>query len=376
MWRQDDDVQRMLRESIDAYVAAEHNFARVRKCRASDHGFDRGAWKAMAELGWAGILLDEEQGGAGLGLGPALPLAETFGKQLVPEPFVTTAVIAATVLSRCAGPRGKEIATALAAGDRIVSLAYQETLNQVATGSLQTKLEEKDGRLALSGAKIFVPTWSDATDLLVSCTASGETAIVHVAPGAPGLLAKPRKMSDGTLTAEIRFDHVIVDDGDIILRGNSAGEALDLAVSRGLIALCAQLEGLAAAAFRTTVDYMNSRIQFGQPLAEFQALRHRMVDLHSEIELSGASWRRATALLEQEGAEAAGVSISAAKARCSQTGLEVCKTALQYHGAFGYTEDADIGLFLNAALRLSSWMGNAAVHRRRAYELHRQLVHA
>jgi len=100
-------------------------------------------------------------------------------------------------------------------------------------------------------------------------------------------------------------------------------------------------------------------------------LRHRMVDLYAAIELAGASWRKAGAVLEagQSGA----LAVHAAKARCSDTALTMSRWAIQYHGAFGFTEDADVGLYVHAALRWSSWLGNAVAHRRQALAAHQRI---
>lgn len=369
MWRREDDVQKMLRESIDSFALAAYPPARVRASRSSETGFDIAAWKQMAELGWVGILLDEDVGGAGLKMGPALTLADGFGRHVLTEPFIATAVIAATILAHSRTGQAREIATRVASGDAVVTLAWQETVNQTGFAPGRTSLVTRNGAFCLTGSKVFVPGWTETTLTIVAAVHEGEAILMMARPSQ----AKVHKMADGTSTADLVFDNVELADGDILMRGASASLVLELALTRGTVALCAQLEGLAAAALDMTIAYMNERCQFGQALAEFQALRHRIVDLHAEVELAGASWRLAADLLEERGAHAARVSASAAKARSSQTALDVAKTALQYHGAFGYTDEADIGLYLNGALRLSSWLGNSLPHRRRAFELRREI---
>lgn len=327
----------------------------------------------MADLGWTGILLGEHVGGSNLGLLPALAASERFGRYLLPEPFVATAVIAATVLDGSAG-RAEALASSIATGESIVTLAWQEAINQLSFSPVSTTLVRDGGGLALTGHKLFVPAWTKETELVVSCLADGEQALVLVAPDAAGLSVVEKRMADGSVTANLSFDRVPVSDDAVISTGVAAAEVLQRALLRGTIALCAQLEGLAAAALSRTIDYMNQRVQFNQPLAEFQALRHRIVNLYAEVELAGASWREAAALLESEGTHKCRVAVSAAKARCSEAALEVAKTALQYHGAFGYTDESDVGLYLNSAMRLASWLGNPLAHRRNAFRLHRELT--
>lgn len=364
MWRKQDDLQTMLLRSLEAYVAADYPIARVRASRSVDCGFDLDAWREMAALGWTGMLLAEDLGGAALGIGSALSLASGFGRSLLPEPLVAVAVIAATVLDRSDSETARELAAGVAAGNGLVTLAWQERVNQISFEPQSTFLHQNAGRLSLDGKKVFVPAWAPGTRVIVSASHGQGKALVLAHPSD----VRSRRMADGTLTADLEFRDVAVAPGDILLSGPAADSVLELSLIRGLIAVCAQMEGLAAAALSATIDYMNKRVQFGQSLAEFQALRHRIVDLHTEIELSGASWRLAADRLE-EGAPAARVSASAAKARCSQTAIEVTKTALQFHGAFGYTDEADVGLYLNSALRLSSWLGNPLPHRRHAFDL-------
>jgi len=364
-WRLDTDVQQMLRESAQAFLADTGGPQHFRAVRAGDAGFDPATWAQMGELGWTGILLPEAVGGAELGLAPALTLAEELGRAISPEPFVAASVIAATVLASASGEAAGALAQDLASGRRSVALAWQEETGALGADGFETTLAE--GRL--SGRKVHVPAWHDASALLVAAQAADGPVVVLVDPAAEGVAVSPTRMTDATQSAEIRFDGVRVADASVILSGEAARSAIDFALARGTVALCAQLEGLANALWRRTADYVQQRVQFDQPLADFQALRHRMVDLYAAIELAGASWRAAARSLE-DGGGANRLAVHAAKARCSDTALEMSRWAIQYHGAFGYTDEADVGLFVHAALRWASWLGNATAHRRAALALH------
>lgn len=365
VWRTENDIALMLRQSIASYAAADYPRKRVRQSRQQECGFDRKAWSEMADLGWPGILLDEDSGGSNMDFRSALTLATGFGEHLLPEPFVASGVIAATVVQSGRSDRARQLAAELIGGERILTLAWQEAVNQTGCARTATLLREAGDTLVLTGRKVFVPGWISDARVIVTARHGEGIALVVAQPSSTRI----SRMSDGTATAELSFEDVAVAREDVLLEGKEASDALDLALTRGTIAVCAQLEGLAQAALAATIDYMNKRSQFGQTLSEFQALRHKIVELHMEVELSGASWRTAADRLEDGGVSAARVSASAAKARCSQTALDVTRTALQYHGAFGYTDEADVGLYLNAALRLSSWLGNPLPHRRRAYDL-------
>lgn len=369
MWRTEDDIQHMLRKSAEDFAASEHSLERFRELRASETGFDAGTWKAMAELGWTGILLPEEMGGAGLGLGPALTLAEIFGRTLITQPFIPSAIVSATLLA-LSGDRGRETALMLIEGRAAVCPAFQEEPADIGFVPPESRIEERE-TLVLNGAKVFVPGWVRGSRQLVTAMMKDEVVVAVIASDSKGVSVTERNMSDGTLSADIRFSAVEVSQDDILLRGNDAAMAVRLGLARGSLVLAAQMEGLAAKLHEMTVEYLKQRVQFEKPLASFQVLRHAMVDLHLQIELAAASWRHAADELESHGCDSAEGAIHAALARCGQTALSLGKSAIQYHGAFGYTEDADIGLYTNAALRWASQFGSPAAHQSAALAWHK-----
>ncbi len=365
-WRVDDELQQMLRDSARHYLGDAGGPDHFRKVRASDSGFDAAAWSQMAELGWTGILLPEAAGGANLGLESALTLAEELGRSVAPEPFVAASVIAATVLAASEGEVASALAQDLAHGKRSVTLAWQEERGTIGIPQFAARLSGT----RLSGHKRYVPAWHGETALLVAASGGAGTVVAVVDPAADGVIVRPARLTDGTFGADIEFEGVMLGSDAVILRGSLADNALDLAIARGTVALSAQLEGLASALWGMTLAYMQQRSQFGSTLSEFQALRHRMVDLYSEIELAAASWRRAAASLEQ--GKASRAAVHAAKARCSQVAQDMGRWSIQYHGALGYTDEANVGLYVHSALRWSTWLGNAAGHRRAALAAHRR----
>ena len=365
MWRKQDDIQRMLRDSAGEFLAVEHGTARFRERRSGDGTADLTMWAKMAEQGWTGILLSEESGGLGLGLDPALTLAEVLGAGLLNEPFVASAIMAATILDEVGA---HPLTDAMVSGETLVLPAFQEKLNDWGQHSIATKLSASGEGYVLSGAKIFVSNWHPDATLLVTASLNGELAVVTVPAKVLGA-TDIAKTADGAAVASIRFENILLTIADILLRGEAAESAVLRANQRGILGICAQSEGLAKAMFDMTVEYVRQRAQFGQTLSSFQALRHAMVNLHIEIELASASWRRAAELLAAGNRQAA-QAISMAKARTGSAVTGMGKASVQYHGAFGYTEDADVGLYVNTSLRLASWLGNAASHRDAAIAMH------
>jgi alkylation response protein AidB-like acyl-CoA dehydrogenase len=373
MWRQEDELQSMLRESVDRYAAANNTVVRFRDKRMSGDGFELESWRRIAKLGWTSGLLPEEAGGAGLDIVPVLSLAEAVGRNLISEPFVASAIIAATVLGASEAPEARMLAQALAAGDAVVVLADQEQIGAVGPATPLTTVEPVDGGgFALTGTKLFVPAWTDYTRLLVSAVLDGASVVVAVDPGASDIVAERHRMTDGTVCAHLTFDKVALGADAVVLQGNQGADAIRLALARGTLALAAQLEGAARRLLALTGDYLTQRTQFDKPLAHFQSVRHGLVGQHMQIEFAGASWRSAAAALQHGLSIEASIRISAAKARCSEAALGMAKSAIHYHGAFGFTEEADISLYVNAILRWASWLGNAEAHRQLALKLSKE----
>lgn len=371
MWRHDDELQTILRNSAENFARDNKSLARFRRSRSVGPGFEADAWAQMAALGWTGVLLSERDGGSGFGIATALTLAEVFGQHLLPEPFITSAVMSATILDRSEGDTARSVASSLAAGQATATFAFQEVSGQDEPCVSQTTLTSESGALLLSGRKILVPDWSEDCWLLVTAQFDGELAVVAVPPAHAGVSVVPRRMTDGSLAGDVTFNGVVLAAEALLLTGNKALAVTDLAIARGRLALCAQLESLSRALLLLTIDYVNQRVQFDKPLATFQALRHKLVEAHCIIELAGASWRAAAAKLDDVLDAQMLFYVCAAKARCSDAAMAASRVAIQYHGAFGYTEEADIGLFVNAALRWSCWLGNADQSRHAALHHHK-----
>ncbi len=366
LWREDDDL-RLLRESAAAFLDDHYGFDRVRRVKASGAGIDPEAWADMAGLGWFGAGLPEAQGGLGLGLRGCTQLAFELGRHLVPDPFIASIAMPSSVLAATSSKAGAALAEGLVSGARIATLAWQERPAEVGPVRPATTLTSDGAGWRLDGAKIAVQTARALTDILVVAEAAGAPAIVLVEAGAAGIRRQDRLMADGSLSSTIAFDGVPIAAGGVIATGDQAASAALQALEFGRVALCAYLEGAAREAFEVTRRYVGQRVQFGQPIASFQVIRHRLVDLDAALLLTGASWREALRRIEQgEDAARIAASVSAAKARAADTALLAAREGIQMHGAFGYTREADISLFLDVALRGGSWLGTADALRRHA----------
>lgn len=362
-----DDVQRMLRDSVAGFVDRLGGARRVRGLRDKNPSFDRGAWRSMAEAGWLGMRLPEDVGGLALGFGELAVLMEQLGRGLCPEPVGSGAVLAGAVL-RGAEPseRRRELLAGLAAGDLVPLLAWQETAGCYRPDAIGTRAETGRNGVALSGTKRLLPGGPDVDGFIVSARHGGDVAIFWVTAGANGLHLRTERAVDGGVVGTLILDAVSGDDAILLATGARAVAAITRAIDEARLAAAAELLGVMEAALDLTLDHVRQRTQFGKPIGSFQALQHRLVDLWTQQELTRSAVQHAIRVFEAtKDANSRALAASAAKARASDAALLVTRQAIQLHGGIGYTDEADIGLFLKRALVLAAWLGNGRTQRER-----------
>ncbi len=329
----------------------------------------RPAWREMAELGWAGIAVDEAHGGAGLGLTEIGVVMEELGRTLAPTPMLATAVIGAAALA--AGPDAvrAEHLPAVAAGERLLALAFEES-HCFAPYVGRTAAVRGDGGWRLDGTKRFVLDGPAADAVIVVARVAGEAeardglALFLVDRGAAGLAIEPRSMVDGRGAAQVTLADVRVADSHVLGTPGQGADLLDRLLARATAALAAEMLGASDAVFATTIAYLKERRQFGVVIGSFQALKHRAAHMFCELELTRSVVRAALAALDTDAADAETL-VSAAKARASDTFLLVSGEAVQMHGGIGVTDDLDVGFYYKRARVADLTFGSAGYHRDR-----------
>ena len=320
----------LLRESAAGLLPRTGDLKRIRALRFTEAGFDAAVWRAMCEMGWPALRVPETRGGAGLGLPECVALAEEFGAALAPEPWVPVCIVAQVL-------EGAELA-ALLAGARVILPAWQEAAN-----TLDPLGETRIAAGRISGTKRFIPMAAGADAFLVS----SRDGLALVERGAAQLSVEPTQ--DGG-----HFGTLLLDNTPCRPVPGDLAQALEEAT----LATAAMLLGIAERAFAITLDYLKTRQQFGRPIGGFQALQHRAADLKIQIALTRAA-------VEAAAASPTLSAISRAKARAAEAAMLVTRQAIQLHGGIGYTDEADIGLFLRRAMVLANLHGSARLHRAR-----------
>lgn len=361
------DHRALLADSVADFVARGTDIARVRRLRGTRAEYDRAVWKKMAELGWLGILVPESRGGLGLGLAEMAIVARGLARALVPEPLTATAVLAATALA--AGENEalkKDELPRLAAGETLPALAWQEAAGVLDATVSRTRAEPFEGGYKLSGIKRFIPGAAQADAFLVTAQAGDGIVLLWLPRDAPGAQLELEPLADGRSFGTLKLRDALVPRSRVVAAGAAAAEALARAFDHGSVIAGAELAGVMDRALEMTLDYLKTRVQFGKPIGAFQALQHRAVDLHIHKELANAVLDEALTLLDRGPDAAARAALaSRVKARCSDAALKITRETIQLHGAIGFTDEYDAGLYLKRAMTLAAWLGHPVWHRRR-----------
>ena len=361
----------MLRDSVADFVARGTDIKRVRRLRGTQPGFESSVWRQMAELGWLGILVPEEYGGMGLGCTEMAIVAAGTAGALIPEPLTSAAVLAAGAIARGDNETLKrELLGQLVAGELIPALAWQENAGTINPLLVATRAEPFEAAYKLNGGKNFIAGAAGADGFVVSAQTPGGPALFWLAADTPGATLDLQPLADGRFSGRLQLTDAVIAKDRLLASPGAAGAALQAALDTTLVMAGAEMYGVMGRVLDMSVDYMKTRVQFGKPIGSFQALAHRAVDLHIQRELSSAVLDDAVALFDSgDSATELSAMASRVKARCSEAGLRIAREAIQIHGAIGFTDEYDAGLYLKRALTLSAWLGNAAMHRRRYAEL-------
>ena len=350
------------RDSAKSFLADMGGPARVRRLRDATPGFEHNVWHAIAEAGWTSILVPEDEGGLGLGVRELLAVVEEIGRRLLPEPFVAAGVQSVALLA--ALPRSAlrdELLADAMAGKRVIGVAWQEESGALQANRIETRAEAAGGALLLTGSKNWVTPGAGADGWLV--LAEGPQLCWVEAGPAVYIDALPRV--DGSSMATLHFDRAKAQRLD---EGSSSLAALEQANDLARLAQAAELLGVARQVYDMTLEYLKTRVQFGKPIGANQALQHRMVDAYIAVELASACLRD---VLEQHerGDQRLAALASRAKARCADVALQLTRLAIQFHGAIGFTDEFDVGLYWKRTVHLTSWLGGTAAHRTRYLQL-------
>ena len=365
--------QELLAKTAADFVAEQSPVSRFRELRDSDDplGFSKSLWKQMAELGWVGIPFPEEFGGAGLGLSELTVILEALGRNLAPEPFISTVLLAGeALLLGGSDAQKKRWIEPVAAGDAFLALAYQEVRGRYDLHRIATRAERNGDGWRITGEKRHVIDGGAADALIVAARTAGDVSdadgitLLLVEAGAKGVTLERQRRVDSRGAALVRLEAVEVGADAVVGVEGQGGALLEDAIDRATVGLCAEMLGAMSACFERTLEYLKQREQFGVPIGSFQALKHRSAEMYIEIELSRSTLMAAARAVDA-GTDDARKLISLAKARCSDALILISNEGVQMHGGIGMTDEHDIGFYMKRARVAATTFGDAAWHRDR-----------
>ena len=350
--------QQLLKNSARAFLDEHCKPAHVRALWDDPRGASDALWKEMAQLGWLGLALPEDAGGSALGLVETAILQEELGRAACPSPYLPT-VLAATAIDRFAGPAERSRwLPAIAGGRARATVAVMERALDWNLDAIETRADERGGKVALSGVKQFVP-WAHAADLvLVPAGGPRGLGVYLVETSAPGVSVTPLSTMDpGTRLAQVTLDGAVV-----AVEARLPAEAISFVMLRGAVGAAAEMLGAARRCLDMAVDYAKVREQFGQPIGSFQAIRHKCAEMLLEVENCHAATYYAAWALDS-GADDATLAASVAKSYVNDASRKVCGEAIQVHGGIGFTWEYDLHLYFKRAKALEALYGDAEHHR-------------
>jgi alkylation response protein AidB-like acyl-CoA dehydrogenase len=363
------EEQSMLRDSARGLIGDKAPVSHLRQLRDSKDatGFSCDLWRAFAEMGFSGLLVPETFGGSGLGCVEAGVVMEEIGRTLMPSPFLSTAVVAASALSRGGSAAQKaEHLPKISAGELLAALAIDEGAKH---RPLKTKMQavRSGNGFRLNGDKAFVVDGHTADLLIVAARTAGGAGerdgltLFLVDPKTKGIATERTAMVDSHNAARIIFDNVEVNADGVLGEVDQGFALLEGVLNIGRGAVASEMVGLSEEVFSRTVSYLRERKQFGKAIGEFQALQHRAARLYIDIEITRAGVLKALQTLDGN-FENAAAAVAVAKARAGTTATLAVQEGVQMHGGMGMTDQFDIGFFMKRARVCQELFGDSNFH--------------
>ena len=366
------EEQQLLKDSVDRFVRDNYALADRRKIVASPDGFSGQHWRAMADLGWLGAALPEAYGGIGGGPVEIMVIMEGFGRGLVVEPYLATAVLGGNlILNGGTDETKQEILPRIADGRMLLAFAFAERQARYDLFDVETTAVKNGSGYVLNGRKSVVLHGGNADKIIVSARTAGSRrgkegiTLFVVDADAPGISRRAYGTIDGLRAAEVALENVAAPADSVIGVVGGGLPLIDDAARRGMAALTAEAVGIMDTMQSLTNDYLKTRQQFGRPLGKFQALQHRMVDILIACEESRSAALVATLRLDDEDGPRRDRAVAAAKVKIGQCGRFIGQSAIQLHGGMGMTDEMQISHYFKRLTMIDLMFGDHAYHLKR-----------
>ncbi|WP_341917835.1 acyl-CoA dehydrogenase family protein [Hydrocarboniphaga effusa] len=362
------DEQRALQDTLERFRARDYGFEHRRELIRSALGYSLDAWNQYAELGLLALPIAEAHGGLG---GNAIDVAivmEQIGRGLLLEPYLSTVVLGAGLIAALGSSEQQSSLEAVAAGNSQLALAHGEPGARFDPFHVETRATALNDGWVISGHKCVVLDAPSADRFIVSARTSGSTgeesgiSLFLIDPDTAGLSMRAYATQDGRRAADLRLHSARVGSDALLGRVGDAGPALLQALDKAAAALCSEAVGIMSALNQATVDYLDTRKQFGTPIGSFQALRHRIADMLISTEQARSMAILAAYHADDRDAAERGRMISAAKAYIDQAARFVGQQAVQLHGGMGVVDELVVSHYFKRLTVIAHCFGDQDHH--------------
>jgi alkylation response protein AidB-like acyl-CoA dehydrogenase len=369
------EQQAMLQDMLGRYLQDRYDFQKRQEIVASEAGWSRAHWDELADLGLLAATFAEDRGGLGGGGLDVLVIMEQLGRRLVVEPYLSTVVMAGSVLSNGGtAAQQEEHIPAIIAGTRRYAFAFAEPQARYNLADVTTSATRAGGAYALRGKKIAIYGGPPADGFFVTArTAGGQwekegVSVFHVPREAAGVLTHDFRTIDGQLACELILEDVVVPAASVIGDVDQGYVLADRVIDEAIAAVCAEAVGAMDVLFDATLEWCTTRVTFGQTLSGYQVIQHRLVQMKAACEQARAMAYMAASVRDDEPLQRNRL-MSAAKASVGKHSRFVGQNAVQLHGALGFTDEFNVGHYFRRLTAIELLFGDTAFHTRRFAEL-------
>jgi alkylation response protein AidB-like acyl-CoA dehydrogenase len=361
------EEQEMLRQSARSLLERECPSAHVRQMMDDERGYSPELWRKMADLGWLGLVLPEEYGGAGLNYVDLVVVAEEMGRVLLPSPFIWTLMFAEAMSRAGSDEQKRRFLPAIARGDLIATAAHLETNGSWDENGITMAARKSGAGFVLEGDKLFVNDAHVADFFLVAARSGakrgGGVTLFAIDAKRPGITVTPLKTMDQTRKlGTVAMRGVKASAADVVGEVNNGWPVLAAAIDRAKVALAAEMMGGAQKVLETTVEYTKVREQFGRPIGSFQAVQHKCANMMVDVEGAKSAVYYAAWAVSNDAADAK-TAAAVAKAAASDAYRRTAADGIQVHGGIGFTWEHDMHLYFKRAKSSEFTFGDANFNR-------------
>lgn len=368
------EMQEMLRTSARDFLKTNCPTKFVREMASDQKGFTDDLWKQMGEMGWMGLAVSEDFGGAGGSFLDLVILLEEMGRYCLPGPFFATVVLGGTLLSEAGNKEQKNtLLPKLAEGKLFLTLALLEDSGIISAADIKTTAEKQGDNFVLHGTKLFVAD-AHVADYIICAARTSEkgrpeegVTLFLVDAKNKGIGTSQLNTLIGDKQCEVVFDNVVVPADNIIGSLNEGWQYINKVMENATIGRCAEMVGASRQLLDITLDYVKQRKAFGHPVGSFQAIQHYMAN--SIVDTDGcslvvynAAWRLSECLPAE-------MEVATAKSLVNEGFKRVASLCFQSHGAIGFTDDHDVPLYYKRAKAWEMTLGSTRFHRNKIGEL-------